>query len=223
MYAKSADKQADITRTGSHSTKPFGGGRVDVLPVNAKPWEVVWNGLREQRDILAANITKIQEKIAVCNDDLKMTLPRNEFLHATRQREIFVKQLMDAQKQAESLRKDVDTARKASLGECFMDAARKMLTVEQYDAVLTSTREALADPSLLTEETRPKKESHLSDEEKRRSERDREARRDSRARMDPNHHRHARVVAKDAKYGGANATSARLVKGPDFVTVYKEF
>ena len=78
MYKTTADRQHDLSRTGSHATKPLATGRVEVLPPNADPWAAIFNDLQAQRRIALDNLEAVQAQIDDNNYAIRMSSDNKE-------------------------------------------------------------------------------------------------------------------------------------------------
>jgi len=65
MYGKTSKSSHYIKRTGSYSTVPHAGGRVDVLPPSAK--DMVFEQFLERRDAILRRIGELDERIEAMN------------------------------------------------------------------------------------------------------------------------------------------------------------
>lgn len=145
MYKTTSDKQHDIERTGSHATKPFATGRVEVLPPDADPWAAIFNDVRTQRRIMADNYDGVVLQLGDNAYALRMASdPKEERALLIKRKALVTRQHMLAERLADN-RHEMTAAARACLGERFRFAARKMLLGEQYAAIMQSAKELSAD------------------------------------------------------------------------------
>lgn len=219
MFKHTSDKLDDLGRVGSHATKPFGTGRVDVLPPHARQWEAVYASFKEQYSLATEKLERAFVGLRGADTKLTATLPRSEFLATVRVRAGYAEQIKHYQGVCGDLRRCCVQAAANSYGQAFIEAAKLILTNEQYARCSSSahdmiqgaaSRERLQGavyPPVVTQGTRAENTARLH------------SYKDA---LNPESHRAVRLAAKAKKYGRSGALNDRA-RGPDFKIAHKEF
>jgi hypothetical protein len=135
MYKKTADSHANQARTASHATKPFGTGRIDVLPPEARPEEVVYQDLKAQVFALRDQLAALHEEARFINDRLKMKMPFEEYQRMEMHRKVLADQSQATQGALSELRALANRVAQESWRSVFWANAKAMLAPEQYKAI----------------------------------------------------------------------------------------
>lgn len=200
MFSKTSDRMHDIARSGSHSTKPYGSGRVEVLPPEAAPWATIHNSLTEQRDALILMRNSVCEKITQINKKVLSGAPPDELRRLKASRDALVEQSNRLAAEITDLRDDAARMHAATLGECFMMVAKRMLTDEQYTNVLLSAKGAQAEAASLDFVNDVDAMPGVNEEARRQHNRENRAVRDRLAKTDPSSNRGARLLKREKAF-----------------------
>jgi len=196
MFKYTSDKEQSLNRTGSHATKPFATGRVEVLPPEAKPWEEVFLSFSEQYKIAASKLDVAFAGVRKCDEKLLTTMPRQDFVATVRHRAQWVEKVTHYRGVCDGLMATAKKAASNSLAGCFLEAAKLVLTDQEFNAVMESAQQLLGDAESrkgIDSYVPPPKLRTLSPSA------DREQRREMHIALAPNHpraHRRAERLAK---------------------------
>jgi hypothetical protein len=141
MYKSTADAGTFRERVASDSTKGYATGKVDVLPPEARPWEELYSSLREQIEVATRKYFEIgerMEKLALQSLD---TMPYKQYQHLALARHRLGQQHHHYQELIGQLNRDARQAVSNGLGGCFIAVAQRMLTDEQYVALMAAAKE----------------------------------------------------------------------------------
>jgi len=220
MFKSTQDKLSDITRTASHATKPFATGRVEVLPVEARPWEEVYLAFKEQYDTALNKLDDAFVRLREIDRKLLSTLPAEVFAQTVRIRRLYGDEVTHYKAVVAGLRRDCESASRNSLAYCFMMAAQRVLTDEQYKICRQSADEIKA---WLPSDERLRQQLDPPSIHGRSRGQEYERRKESyQAVLNPNSNRAKRLAQKAKEYGRSGLAPARA-KEPGYRIVHKEF
>ena len=144
MYKSAAASQHDRPRTGSHATKPFANGRIDVLPPGAKVQEEVYADMKGQLDSLIAQHKTLAEEAHYIKERLKFTIPRGEYLRLESRRGLLAVQVQALQDMVAESRRLAINVGADNWRSVFAANAKAMLPHDIYKAIVTATDDILS-------------------------------------------------------------------------------
>ncbi len=144
MYKGTSQAETFRERVASDSTKPLAGGRVDVLPPEAAPWEEIYLGLREQLKTATEQLFKYTSQIIGINSRLDELRSGPEYSHAVLLRRNTSEKIGHYQGMVTELRGACAKAAENAFGGCFLEAAKHMLTDEMYSQIESEAKGLVA-------------------------------------------------------------------------------
>jgi hypothetical protein len=150
MYKTTSDRQHDISRTGSHATKPLATGRVDVLPPGADPWAAIFNDIRAQRQIASENYEIAVRQLQDVDWQIRMSSDGREQFGLLKKREAIIARRDQTGRILADLRIEIIHAARSSMAERFRSSAWHMLHSEQFIAISQAAKDLMkdADPDI---------------------------------------------------------------------------
>jgi hypothetical protein len=140
MYKNTERLTSFHQRVASSSTKPYAGGRVEVLPPEAKPWEEIYLSLFEQYEIIVQIINDINDRISEVNLKALDHLPWRDIERIAIDRNLLIVSRNQHTQLLGSVRRAIHNVRNNAFGACFLEVARHRLTNEQFQAILDDVK-----------------------------------------------------------------------------------
>lgn len=139
MYKRTLEGETNYRRTASHATKPYGTGRVDVLPPGAKPELETYGAAIEQFEALRRTLTAIQVKLGENRDALAKSCfdPHEHSALLERRRELL--------EQHRSTKSAISRGgRQLAWAVLFSENAEAILSAELFRKIADATDRAFA-------------------------------------------------------------------------------
>jgi hypothetical protein len=133
MRKKQSDSYAFHNRVGSHSTKGYGGGHVEVLPPEYKALEVLVTTIQERIDMLKVSREAALVELQAINNRLdKVHMSLDEYSRTRTKRDFLIHRFNGVNGQLTDAIKRLKVSKNESWSFLFTWVARYLLTHEAF-------------------------------------------------------------------------------------------